>query len=93
MAEKAPRNRRAAFRGSEPPYVVGKEPRNRGGWLQRLTVRLGGRRTIEEVKLLFVPFAIVAFVLFLLLLGAIGLMISMGVLAFFGKIWRGAMRR
>jgi hypothetical protein len=45
------------------------------------------------VKLLFVPFAIVAFVLFLLLLGAIGLVISMGVLACFGKIWRVVMRR
>jgi hypothetical protein len=40
------------------------------------------------VKLLFVPFAIVAFVLFLLLLGAIGLVISMGVLATLGKLWR-----
>jgi hypothetical protein len=45
------------------------------------------------VKLLFVPFAIVAFVLFLLVLGAIGLGISMVVLAFFGKIWRVLMRR
>jgi hypothetical protein len=45
------------------------------------------------VKLLFVPFAIVAFVLFLLLLGAIGLVVSMGVLALFGKIWRVVMRR
>jgi hypothetical protein len=45
------------------------------------------------VKLLFVPFAIVAFVLFLLFLGAVGLVISMGVMAFFGKIWRVVMRR
>jgi hypothetical protein len=45
------------------------------------------------VKLLFVPFAIVAFVLFLLLLGAIGLLVSMTVLAFFGKLWRVVMRR
>jgi hypothetical protein len=45
------------------------------------------------VKLLFVPLAIVGFVLFLLLLGAIGLVISMGVLAFFGRIWGLAMRR
>jgi hypothetical protein len=45
------------------------------------------------MKLLFVPFAIVAFVLFLLLLGAIGLLVSMGVLAFLGKIWRVVMRR
>jgi hypothetical protein len=45
------------------------------------------------VKLLFVPFAILAFVLFLLLLGAIGLLVSMAVLAFFGKVWRLVMRR
>jgi hypothetical protein len=45
------------------------------------------------VKLLFVPFAIIAFVLLLLLLGAIGLVVSMGVLAFLGKIWRVVMRR
>jgi hypothetical protein len=45
------------------------------------------------VKFLLVPFAIVAFVLFLLLLGAIGLVVSMGVLAVFGKLWRLAMRR
>jgi hypothetical protein len=45
------------------------------------------------VKLLFVPLAIVALVLFLLLLGAIGLVVSMAVLAFFGRIWRLVMRR
>jgi hypothetical protein len=45
------------------------------------------------VKLLFVPFAILALILFLLLLGAIGLVISMGVLAFFGRIWALVMRR
>jgi len=45
------------------------------------------------VKLLFVPLAVVAFVLFLLVLGAIGLVVSVGVLAFFGKIWRVVMRR
>ena len=45
------------------------------------------------MKILFVPFAILAFVLFLLLLGAIGLLISMGVLTFFGRIWRLVMRR
>jgi hypothetical protein len=45
------------------------------------------------VKLLFVPLAIVALVLFLLLLGAIGLLVSMGVLTVFGKIWRVVMRR
>jgi hypothetical protein len=45
------------------------------------------------MKLLFVPFAILAFVLFLLFLGAIGLVVAMGVLASFGKIWRVVMRR
>jgi hypothetical protein len=45
------------------------------------------------VKILFVPFAILAFVLFLLVLGAIGLAISMGVLAVCGRIWRFVMRR
>ena len=40
------------------------------------------------MKLLVVPFAILAFVLFLLLLGAIGLGISMAVMAVFGRIWR-----
>jgi hypothetical protein len=45
------------------------------------------------VKFLFVPFAILAFILFLLLLGAIGLVIAMGVLSAFGRIWRLAMRR
>jgi hypothetical protein len=45
------------------------------------------------VRLLLVPFAIVAFVLFLLLLGAIGLLVSMAVLSAFGRIWRLVMRR
>jgi len=45
------------------------------------------------VKLLLVPFAIVAFVLFLLMLGAIGLLIAMGVLAVCGRVWRLVMRR
>jgi hypothetical protein len=45
------------------------------------------------VKLLLVPFAVVALVLFLLLLGAIGLVISMGVLTVFGRLWRLVMRR
>lgn len=45
------------------------------------------------MKFLLVPFAIVAFVLFLLLLGAIGLLVSMAVLSVFGRIWRLAMRR
>jgi len=44
------------------------------------------------VKVLLIPFAIVAFMLFLLLLGAIGLGISMGVLAVCGRIWRFLMR-
>jgi Flp pilus assembly protein TadG len=44
------------------------------------------------VKVLLIPFAIVAFVLFLLVLGAIGLGISMGVLAVLGRIWRLVMR-
>ena len=45
------------------------------------------------MKFLLVPFAIVAFVLFLLLLGAIGLLVSMAVLSVFGRIWRLVMRR
>jgi Flp pilus assembly protein TadG len=48
------------------------------------------------VKVLFVPFAIAAFVLFLLVLGAIGLGVSMAVLAALGRVWRfvsGADRR
>jgi len=40
------------------------------------------------VKLLLVPLAIVAFVLFLLLLGAIGLAISFAVLYVCGAAWR-----
>ena len=40
------------------------------------------------VKLLLVPLAIVAFVLFLLVLGAIGLAISFAVLYVFGGAWR-----
>jgi Flp pilus assembly protein TadG len=48
------------------------------------------------VKFLLVPFAILAFVLFLLVLGAIGLAIAMTVLAAVGRTWRfvsGADRR
>ena len=45
------------------------------------------------MKFLLVPFAIVALVLLLLLLGAIGLVVSMAVLTVFGKIWRLVMRR
>lgn len=40
------------------------------------------------VKLLLVPLAIIAFVLFLLILGAIGLAISFAVLYLFGGAWR-----
>jgi hypothetical protein len=45
------------------------------------------------VKVLLIPFAIVAFVLFLLLLGAIGLGVSMVVLSACGRVWRFVMRR
>jgi hypothetical protein len=44
------------------------------------------------VKVLLIPFAILAFVLFLLVLGAIGLLVAMGVLSVFGRIWRIVMR-
>jgi Flp pilus assembly protein TadG len=40
------------------------------------------------VKLLLVPFAILAFVLFLLVLGAIGLGVAFVVLAALGRAWR-----
>lgn len=40
------------------------------------------------MKFLLVPFAIAAFVVFLLLLGAIGLVIAMTVLSAFGRLWR-----
>jgi hypothetical protein len=40
------------------------------------------------VKLLLVPLAIVAFILFLLLLGAIGLAVSFAVLYLCGAAWR-----
>jgi hypothetical protein len=40
------------------------------------------------VKFLLVPLAIVAFVLFLLVLGAIGLAISFAVLYVFNRAWR-----
>jgi hypothetical protein len=45
------------------------------------------------VKVLLIPMAIVAFVLFLIVLGAIGLGIAFAVLAFFGKLWRLVNRR
>ncbi len=44
------------------------------------------------MKVLLIPFAILAFVLFLLVLGAIGLAVATVVLAFFGRIWRFVMR-
>jgi hypothetical protein len=40
------------------------------------------------VKLLLIPFAIVAFVIFLLVLGAIGFAVAFGVLAVLGRGWR-----
>jgi hypothetical protein len=40
------------------------------------------------MKLLLIPLAILAFVLFLLVLGAIGLGIAFGVLYVFGSLWR-----
>jgi len=45
------------------------------------------------VKLLLVPFAIVAFILFLLLLGAIGFAVAFAVLAVLGRAWRLVFRR
>lgn len=40
------------------------------------------------VKLLLIPLAIIAFVLFLLVLGAIGLAISFAIFYVFGGAWR-----
>jgi hypothetical protein len=40
------------------------------------------------VKLLLVPFAILAFVLFLIVLGAIGLGVAFSVIYVFGRLWR-----
>jgi len=40
------------------------------------------------VKLLLIPLAILAFVLFLLVLGAIGLAVSFGVIYVVGRVWR-----
>lgn len=40
------------------------------------------------MKLLLIPVAIVAFVVFLLVLGAIGLAVAFAVLAVFGRAWR-----
>lgn len=40
------------------------------------------------MKLLLLPVAIVAFLVFLLVLGAIGLAVAFGVLAVLGRAWR-----
>lgn len=40
------------------------------------------------MKLLLVPLAILAFVLFLLVLGAIGLAVAFAILAAVGRAWR-----
>jgi hypothetical protein len=40
------------------------------------------------VHILLVPFAVVAFVIFLLVLGAIGFAVSFTVLAVLGRAWR-----
>lgn len=40
------------------------------------------------MKLLLIPLAILAFVIFLLVLGAIGLAISFAVIYVFGRAWR-----
>lgn len=40
------------------------------------------------MKLLLVPLAIVAFVLFLLVLGAVGFAVAFAVLAVLGRAWR-----
>ena len=45
------------------------------------------------MKFALIPLGILAFVLFLLLLGAIGLLVAMGVLSVFGRLWRVVMRR
>jgi hypothetical protein len=45
------------------------------------------------VKLLLVPLAILAFVLFLLVLGAIGFAVAFVVLAVLGRAWRLVFRR
>jgi hypothetical protein len=39
-------------------------------------------------KLLLIPIAIIAFIVFLIVLGAIGLGVSFVILAALGKIWR-----
>lgn len=44
------------------------------------------------VKVLLIPMAIVAFIVFLIVLGAIGLGVSFVILATFGKAWRSVSR-
>ena len=40
------------------------------------------------MKILLIPVAIIAFIIFLIVLGAIGLGVSFVVLALLGKLWR-----
>lgn len=40
------------------------------------------------MKILFVPLAILAFILFLIVLGAIGLGVAFVIIAVVGKVWR-----
>ena len=45
------------------------------------------------LKVLLLPMAILAFVVFLIVLGAIGLGVAFVLLAALGKVWRFVMRR
>ncbi len=45
------------------------------------------------MKFLLVPFAVLAFLLFLLVLGAIGFAVAFAVLAVLGRAWRLVFRR
>jgi hypothetical protein len=45
------------------------------------------------LKVLLIPMAILAFVIFLIVLGAIGLGVAFVLLAALGRAWRFAMRR
>jgi hypothetical protein len=40
-------------------------------------------------KVLLIPFAVFAFVVFLLAIGAFGLLVSMAVISLCGQVWRG----
>ncbi|HEX5928016.1 MAG TPA: hypothetical protein VFY48_01340 [Solirubrobacterales bacterium] len=40
------------------------------------------------MKFLLIPLGIAAFVLFLLVLGAVGLLVSMAIISAFGRLWR-----